>query len=62
LRNIGAQAVQFDVLDDCVNLFPGGIAFHDYHCFSPVFSFPNAGKKKSPLLERALFTSTLLMG
>jgi hypothetical protein len=30
-RDIGAQTVRLDVFYDSVNLFPGGIAFHDYH-------------------------------
>jgi hypothetical protein len=40
--------VRLNVFDDGVNLFFGGIAFHDYHCFSPVFTFPKAGIKKEP--------------
>ena len=48
LGNIGAQAVRLDVFYDGVNLLFGGIAFHDYHCFSPVFTFPKAGIKKGP--------------
>jgi hypothetical protein len=48
LGNIGAQAVRLDVFYDGVNLFFGGIAFHDYHYFSPVFTFLKAGIKKEP--------------
>jgi hypothetical protein len=47
-RDIGAQTVRLDVFYDSVNLFPGGIAFHDYHSFSPIFNFPDAGIKKEP--------------
>jgi hypothetical protein len=48
LRNIGAQAMRLDVFDDGVNLVFSGIAIHDYHCFSPVFTFSDSGIKKEP--------------